>query len=322
QGAERSPLLRGAGTGRQVATRAPRPLLVSRARAPPRARGRGDAVRSFLLVSTLLAVAGTAPSRGVDAPPAEPASTPALSAQIEVTATLPPEERADVPATVRVVSGDEARARDAESIAELLGSAAGAQSFTLGPIGQQASLFVRGADSNQTLVLWNGIPLDDPFFGGFNFAFLPTAALARVELVPGPFSALYGSSAIGGVVQVLTDSTPGARAQIEAGQHDQRRVTLGAAGQRGPLDGWLSGHWREGNGGTGNDDYTSRELAGRVGHTATQGDVGLIARWNHSTTGIPFDGLVPSPHRSIDWHEDQLGLPWSASASGWDANGS
>ena len=290
-------------------------------------------MRSFLLL-LLLALASAGPSRGVDAPaaaadaaepspsPTPTAESPVLLEHVEVTATLRPEERAEVPATVRTVYAAEARARHSESIAELLGTVPGAQAFTLGSPGQQTSLFVRGADSNQTMVLWNGIPLDDPFFGGFNFAFLPADGVARLEVVPGPFSALYGSSAMGGVVQVITDDTPGARAQLEAGEHEQRRVTLGAAGARGPLHGWLTGHWREGKGGAGNDHYDSHELAGRVGGGSATSEAALLARWNDSDTGIPFDGFTPSPHRTIDWREWQWAVPWSHGAASWDADGS
>src|SRR5262245_33583312 len=114
-------------------------------------------------------------------PPANAAAMPTFTAETEVTATAVTEERDDVPATVRVVTAAEAEARHAESVVELLATVPGAQAFVTGPPGQQASLFLRGADSNQTLVLWNGVPLNDPYFADANFAFLPADELQQLE---------------------------------------------------------------------------------------------------------------------------------------------
>lgn len=240
----------------------------------------------------------------------------------EVTATAVAEERRDVPATVRVVDGDEAAARQAESIVELLATMPGAQTSAYGVRGQLASLFVRGADSNQTLVLWNGIPLNDPFSDEFNFAFLATDAVERVEVVPGPFSALYGSSAMGGVVQVITSSERGGRVALEAGQREHRRATLAVGGERGPLHGDVAGHRRSGRGGTGNDEYDASELSGRLRWTPRPAsEASLLLRWNDSETGIPFVGFTPSPRRSIAWRESEWALPWSHAAGGWELSG-
>jgi vitamin B12 transporter len=240
----------------------------------------------------------------------------------EVTATAVAEELLDVPATVRVVDGAEATARQAESIVELLATVAGAQTSSYGVRGQLGSTFVRGADSNQTLVLWNGIPLNDPFSDEFNFAFLASDSLQRVEVVPGPFSALYGSSAMGGVVHVITTSERGGRVALEAGQRDHRRATLAVGGERGALHGDLAGHRRSGRGGTGNDEYDGSELSGRLRWTPRpRSEASLLLRWNDSQTGIPFVGFTPSPRRRIAWRESEGALPWSHAAAGWELAG-
>src|SRR6202030_4402522 len=111
------------------------------------------------------------------------------------------------------------------------------------------SAFIRGAESNQTLVLWNGIPLNDPIFGGFDWAFLPTEGVERAEVVRGPCSALYGSNAIGGVVQVLSGAAPGTDLRLEGGSsgYGQGRLAAGydvGGGVR--LD--VAGHFRHDDG--------------------------------------------------------------------------
>jgi vitamin B12 transporter len=207
-------------------------------------------------------------------------------------------------------------------VLDLLATVPGAQAATYGPPGQLGTLFVRGADSNQTLVLWNGVPLNDPFSDEYNFAFLATDAVTRVEVVPGPFSALFGSSAMGGVVQVITGRQRGGMVDLEGGERDRRRLALSVGGDRGPLHGELAGHYREGNGGLGNDHYDGRELVGKVEWTANPStDASLLLRWNDSDTGIPFVGFTPSPQREIAWTEHEWSLPVSHTGTQWDANG-
>ncbi|MEM6710216.1 MAG: TonB-dependent receptor [Pseudomonadota bacterium] len=75
-----------------------------------------------------------------------------------------------------------------------------------GNFGGNSSVRIRGASSEQTLVLIDGIPVNDPSTpgGGFNFARLDTANIERVEVLKGPQSTLWGTDAIGGVVSVTT----------------------------------------------------------------------------------------------------------------------
>jgi vitamin B12 transporter len=248
---------------------------------------------------------------------------PAVEETLVVTATLEPEERADVPATVRLITAEEIRSRAAESVLPLVGSVAGSHGVTYGAPGQLGSLFVRGSDSNQTLVLWNGLQLNDPLFGAFNWAFLSTDGIERIEVVPGPFSALYGSSAMGGVVQVLTGHQSGVRAVLEAGENDHQRVAVDAGYAAGPFQASATGHHREGNGGLGNDAYEGDEATARLGWAAPGRDLdaGLLLRWNDSETGVPFVGVTPSPLRHIAWEELEWGLPVSAVRGAWEAAG-
>lgn len=247
-----------------------------------------------------------------------PAAEPAVEEEIVVTATLEEEERSDVSATVRLVDAAAIAARQAPSVAQLFSAVPGLHAVPAGSPGQQTSVFVRGTESDQVLVLWNGIPLNDPYFGGFNWAFLPTEGVARVEVVPGPFSALYGSSAAGGVVQVLTGSRQGVRLDAEGGEHGYARLALAAGwpGERLGLD--LSGHRREGGSELPNDDYEGRELAARLGWSVTPStEVGLLGRWNDSQTGIPPSGIFDGPQRRIAWEETDWALPASAVAGAW-----
>ena len=228
-----------------------------------------------------------------------------------------------MPATVRTVDGAEARARHVESIAELLGTVPGVHVVTSGAAGQQTSLFLRGTESDQALVLWNGVPLNNPFDGAFNAAFLPAEGLDRVEVAPGPFSALYGGSALGGVVQVLTFRRSGAELTLEAGERGHRRAALAAGRTLGVVHAALTGHVREGDGSLANERYEGEEGTARLDWTARPGlEAGVLGRWQEADTGLPFDGLGnPSETASFAVEELQVALPASAVLARWELAG-
>ncbi|MGE3931551.1 MAG: TonB-dependent receptor plug domain-containing protein [Hyphomonadaceae bacterium] len=134
-------------------------------------------------------------------------ATPA-SAQEEVlvvTATRTPTPAARLPADITIIDAGAERGRGVFTLADALAEAEGLDVVRSGGIGQQTSLFAGGANSNHTLVLFDGLRLNDPSTPGSSFdAGQDTlGALERIEVVQGPMSALFGSDAIGGVVNLL-----------------------------------------------------------------------------------------------------------------------
>ena len=94
------------------------------------------------------------------------------------------------------------------------------------------SLFTRGGESDYTLVLVDGVRAN-AFGGGLDLSQVPLQDVERIEVVRGSQSALYGSDAIGGVIQVITRSggKPSAQAQVEAGSRDMRRGSAATTGR-------------------------------------------------------------------------------------------
>jgi vitamin B12 transporter len=78
-----------------------------------------------------------------------------------------------------------------------------------GGLGKLSDVRLRGADTRHTLVLFDGIPLNGPWLGSFDFADLMDPGVERVEVLGGPASSLYGSGAVGGVIQVLSFAASG-----------------------------------------------------------------------------------------------------------------
>ncbi len=249
---------------------------------------------------------------------------PTVRDEVVVTASLDGEERDQLPAAVEVVDAAEIEARQARTIADLLATVPGLAVVRSGSPGQVTSLFTRGTESDHTLVLWNGIELNDPYFGGFNWAFLPTDGVERVEIVRGPFSALYGGDAVGGVVQVLSGRRDGLALTLEGGGDGYARAgvaagaTLGRPGRPGSTRLDVFAHARRGDGRFDNDFFDGEEVVARLGwELAPEVSLGVVLRWNDSDTGIPFSGGAPSLARRIAWRERELALPFEAGVGRW-----
>jgi len=128
---------------------------------------------------------------------------PSIREEIVVTATRTETPLAQVGSSVSVITGGELARTGADTVAEALRRVAGLAVAQNGPPGQLASLFTRGGESDYTKVLIDGIPVNQPG-GSYNFSGLSAAGLDRIEIVRGPQSALFGSDAMAGVIQIFT----------------------------------------------------------------------------------------------------------------------
>ncbi len=121
-----------------------------------------------------------------------------------ITPTGIPTPQAEVPAAVSVIDAATIERSQASEIGELLRFTAGLEIARSGGPGGNTSLFIRGAESNHALVLLDGVPINPGTIGGAALQHLDPALFSRIEVVKGGRSALYGSEAIGGVVQLFT----------------------------------------------------------------------------------------------------------------------
>ena len=160
------------------------------------------------------------------------------SDEIVVTATRAPAQASRLPAEVDVIDIGEAQARGDATLAEALRAAPGMDVVSAGGLGQQTSLFAGGANSNDTLVLFDGLRINDPSTPGSSFDAGQDLLgdLSRVEVVQGPMSAVFGSDAIGGVVNLIPrHGGPGplnGRLDVSGGSFNTLR---GAAGVDGAI---------------------------------------------------------------------------------------
>src|SRR5690606_33554528 len=140
-------------------------------------------------------------------------------------------------ADVSVIDAEQIRDAGAATLPELLRSAGGIEISQNGGAGSISGLFVRGARTSQTLVLIDGIRIENPASGGGLTEFLPLSAIDRIEVLRAPASSLYGSAAVGGVVQIFTRKPAGdgilPYASVGFGSRGTRQLQAGVSGRSG-----------------------------------------------------------------------------------------
>lgn len=126
--------------------------------------------------------------------------------EVVVTATKTEKQPQDVTQSVTVITSDEIRQSGATNVAEVMSTKAGVMVNEQGPVGALQSVTLRGSTYQQVLVLLDGKRLNSGSAGGYDLSELPVpmSAIERIEIVRGPASALYGSDAMGGVVNIIT----------------------------------------------------------------------------------------------------------------------
>jgi len=158
-----------------------------------------------------------------------------------VTATRIPTLIGQIPAGVSVIDRATIEARGYTTLADALSAVPGLHIVPSGGSGGVASVFVRGTNSGHVLVLRDGIPVNDPSDPGgqFNFGVDTLDDVQRIEVVRGPMSSLYGSGAIGGVINIITrrgEGKPHATAELAFGLPRAVRGAIGLAGAVGRFD--------------------------------------------------------------------------------------
>jgi len=159
--------------------------------------------------AALVLLAWASPLSAQDAPGAEKKKDdipPIVKVEVVVTGTrtdIAPEKS---PVSTSVVSGQELRIRNSQTLDQSLNLLGGLYVLrTKGPADTNTRVNMRGfTGANRTLVLLDGQPVNDAYTGEVSWASLPNAEVDRVEVVRGPFSALYGGNAMAGVINILT----------------------------------------------------------------------------------------------------------------------
>lgn len=207
-----------------------------------------------------------------------------IAPDVVVTATRTEVFTSQVGSSISVLTAKDIEERQYNFTLEALRALPGVTISQNGPFGGSASVRIRGAASDQTLVLINGVMVNDPSSpgAGFNFANLDPNDIERIELLRGPQSTLYGSQAIGGVVNIITKRATepfSVSAFVEAGSFNTLRAGGTVSGREGETDYLLSlsriqtngiSKADENQGNIEEDGYNNYTVNGNVGSNLTE----------------------------------------------------
>ena len=199
--------------------------------------------------------------------------------EVVVTATRLETPVDEVSGTILVISADEIEEKQARTVADALRGLPGIDLVSQGGSGKSSSVLLRGGNARFTLVMIDGVEVNDPSNPErtFDFAHFPTGDIERIEVLFGPQSTLYGSDAIGGVINIITKKgtgRPNLVAEVEAGSFETFRQHAALRGRSGNVSYSLSADHvdsegisaaSEADGNTERDGYENMSLAGSMG---------------------------------------------------------
>jgi vitamin B12 transporter len=238
---------------------------------------------------------------------------PVFAQDIVVTATGAPQDAGTTGEAITIVTRDDLETRQTVSIADYLATTPGVTVSHYGGPGTVTYLRIRGAEAEQTLVLIDGVRVNDPSSpgGAFDFGSLLAGSVERIEVLRGANSVPWGSQAIGGVVNIVTE-TPGegvqARARAEAGSADSLYANAAVSGRSGALSGALTAGYRRTDGisaaAIGSEPDGAKQVGGsaRLGLDLTDA-IGLDLRGYYAHSRIDLDGYPPPAFTFADTPE-------------------
>ena len=247
-------------------------------------------------------------------------SEPSGTDEIIVQGFRLPTPATEIGSSVSILTEEELEKRGYAFVFDALAAAPGVTINQNGSFGGLATVRIRGAATDQTLVLLNGVTIGDPTAvgGGYDFSILDTADIERIEILKGPQSTLWGSDAIGGVVNILTkkpDEGLGATVFAEGGSFATIRggAAVAGANDAGDFRVSVSGIRTDGiskadedDGNSERDGFNALTFAGRGG-LELPANLRLEANARYIDSETQLDGFPP-PNFTLADSDDSSGV--------------
>ncbi len=224
--------------------------------------------------------------------------------KVIVTAEREIENIRSIGSSVSLITSEEITASGARWLIDVLQFAPGVNVVRSGPAGSLAQVFIRGSNTSHTLFLIDGVKVNSPTTGAYDISRIQLSAdqIDRIEIVRGPQSSLYGSQAIGGVINVITRRGSGSGAwgvEADGGSYSTSRFSTWGSGQTssvrlvGGISYFDSGGFssaNEANGHSEPDSYKNLSYNGRIDYGLDRGMV-ASAFIRGFDTDVDFDGF-------------------------------
>ncbi len=242
--------------------------------------------------------------------------------EIIVTATRTETPVSQLPDSVSIVSRAQIDQQKATTIFEALRSVPGLNLQKSGSIGRQTEMTIRGSSTSQVLVMIDGVQVNSPTTGTFNFANLTTDNIEKIEVVRGAQSTLYGSDAMGGVINIITKKGKGKpKFSIRSEFGTLERTYNESISTSGSLKKF---HYTvdlariDSDGRGADDDYDKTNISSRFGYEINEKiDIETAMRYNDSMVGIDDRAFKQDPNRSSQNEDFNMNTIFNQSLTDW-----
>jgi vitamin B12 transporter len=287
--------------------------------------------RRWALVILFLAAAPSLPATAQDGGSSAAVSLP----PVVVTPTRNPTPENEVASSITVITSEEIQRKHERTLPDALADVPGLNVVQNGGPGGATSVFIRGANANQTKVYIDGIDATNPATGTFNFEHIQTWDIERVEIVRGPQSGLYGADAIGGVVNIITKTGAGPAqfaGNLEGGSFGTFNQNARLSGSNKQVSYYFDfAHFHSGDTPVTPSDllppgrvaqgnlYDNKALSARLGANLTDNfDLGLVTRYISTTLLFTGDDFLGPEALQSSEYDRQLFLRGSAHLVSFD----
>lgn len=219
--------------------------------------------------------------------------------------------------SITLYSEEEIREFSSDGLKSLLNQVPGFLVLNGGHYGQVAYSYARGASVNQTLVLIDGFKITDPSSSlGLNTTLFSPYLIEGAEIVRGPLSNMYGSNAMGGVINLKTRKREGLELAAFLGSHGTYEGNLYFSKKAGDFTFTLNGNLSNYSDGLENDRFLNRGITLKTEYQTRDWKTGLLFLGSFSDSGIPFNLGDSTPNR--EYCQDNLifALPLTIRFSG------
>lgn len=220
--------------------------------------------------------------------------------KVVVTGTTIPVSITEFPSDITIIDQEYIESSHAADVSELLKTVPGVFVDQAGGRGGVSSLYLRGADPNFTLILLDGIKLNDPNNsrgGSFDLSTLGTDNIERIEIVKGPQSAVYGSDALAGVINIITfDGNIQSKKSIDISAQTKGgyRFFTESRGKRNSFSHSLSASYVDDGEPTEGSKFKSPTFISNLGYSTDKLEVKSVSRFSHiKSAGFPDDSGGP-----------------------------
>ncbi|MFH1245807.1 MAG: TonB-dependent receptor, partial [Candidatus Omnitrophota bacterium] len=249
--------------------------------------------------------------------------------EVVVTATKTEGYQSQTGSSTTVITAEDIKKTGKTTVQEVLRAVPSIAVTRNGAFGGSTLVYLRGAKPGHTLVLIDGIEVNDPMSAdrSFNFAHLTTDNIERIEVVRGAQSPLYGSDAIGGVINIITKKGQG-RPQweiaSEGGSYNTFKETAGLSGGAEKLNYSFLASYMNSDGiskaanTAEKDDYANTALSSRIGYQIfDDARVNLVLRWTDTVTGLDDGAYEDDPNYTAWWRNLAAKLSLTQAVTSW-----